>query len=176
MVHPLAIIYFYIPHKRRKPGGHISTQSAIPHPWHPFNGVVLNRTARARKNDVVTVRLVSITLTILFAQCIFFGPPWVGWNHWTLSYSFCKLIHHICFWSITLVVHRYYCEQLRHTMCVFPHSVSFHTIQTCFNSCNVISGLCIAWSLNLSIRFVLPFLGLMRLLLTLPPNGSRRPE
>nr|DAE35436.1 MAG TPA: hypothetical protein [Caudoviricetes sp.]DAE50322.1 MAG TPA: hypothetical protein [Bacteriophage sp.] len=40
----MRLFYFYIPHKQEKPGGH--NQTLLPHPWHPFNGVVLNRTVR----------------------------------------------------------------------------------------------------------------------------------
>ena len=56
VLHPRVVIYFYIPHKRPKPGGHLHSFLLIPHPQHPFTGVVLNRTARILKSTVVTVR------------------------------------------------------------------------------------------------------------------------
>ena len=134
---------FYIPHKRLKLGGHISTQSAIPHPWHlllesvririsscyhfklshALLRIFSNRTARFRKSDVVTVRLRSITLLIWLAQCNFIPSytPWIAWNTrlqllWIdTSYGGWHLIH-------------------------------------MFNSCNVILLLCIL-VVDLSIRF-----------------------
>lgn len=55
-LHPLSVMfYFYIPHEHPRPGGHISTWfqqvlPMLPHPWHPFNWVVPNRTTRINWN------------------------------------------------------------------------------------------------------------------------------
>ena len=108
--------YFYIPHERRRPGGHISTQSAIPHPWHPFNGVVLNRTARARKSDVVTVRLVSITLTILFAQCIYSDLNAGVGTLWHYPTALVNWYIHTLSWDSTLAIYKYQSFSYLHTV------------------------------------------------------------
>ena len=66
------VIYFYIPLERPKPGGHTSLQSVVlPRHWNPLYGVLLNLTARIYIDSTFTMHFVSITLTILFAPCIF---------------------------------------------------------------------------------------------------------
>ena len=84
--------YFYIPHKRLKPGGHLQHPLLIPHPWHPFNGVVRESNGKDSKSTVVTVRRRQLNLLLGSQTQIFFIPSYTLWRRGTLDYSL--LIHH----------------------------------------------------------------------------------
>ena len=59
----------------------------LPHHWLPFNGDVLNLTARTYIDSIFTIYFVSIILTILLYSIHFFIPSYWIWSPGTLYYS-----------------------------------------------------------------------------------------
>jgi hypothetical protein len=122
-------------------------------------------------DDVGTVRLVSITLTILHALA-FFRLLHKLWRLKELPYSY--ITHHICCGLLTLVL-----LQSAKTItipCIIVHLYKFSVYQICFDSCFVILLLCVL-EVNLSIRFNFAFLRTYTsFLLSHLQYGSRGPK
>ena len=118
---------FYIPHKRPKLGGHISTQIS----YTPSPAPLQRSCAESNSEDSKKRRSYGTSHGVLlswycFAQCSFtpLYTPWIAWN--TRLQLNSELIHHTRFW----------------------HLLVWATRVTWFQC------LCISRNMNLSIRFV----------------------
>ena len=92
MLHPRAVIYFYIPHKRPKPGGHISTQISYTSSLAPLKRSCAESNSKGSKKRRSYGTPRKYYPSDIVSLNVFFIPSYTLWRRGTLDYSL--LIHH----------------------------------------------------------------------------------